>query len=80
MKLPNIPLDKQAHMFSGMALALTIGIFFSPFWGFFAAIVAGIAKEAWDKAGHGTPDAMDMIATMVGGVAAFVVFMIKDML
>lgn len=79
MKLPTVPIDKQAHFYSGMALALTIGIFFSPFWGFLAAIVAGIAKEVWDKAGQGTPDAMDMVATMVGGVAAFAVFMIKDM-
>lgn len=78
MKLPKLPLDKQAHFFSGMALAFTVGLFFDPLWGVIAAMGAGIAKEVWDKAGHGTPDALDMMATIMGGIAAFVVFMITE--
>ena len=69
-----IALDKQAHFFSGMALAFTVGLFSDPLWGFLAAMAAGIAKEAWDMSGRGTPDALDMMATLSGGIAAFVVF------
>lgn len=69
-----IPIDKQAHFFSGMALAFTVGLFSDPLWGFLAAMAAGIAKEVWDMSGRGTPDALDMMATLGGGIAAFVVF------
>ena len=69
-----ISLDKQAHFFSGMALAFTVGLFSDPLWGFLAAMAAGIAKEVWDMSGRGTPDALDMMATLGGGIAAFVVF------
>ena len=75
-----IPLDKQAHFYSGVALAFAIGILIDPMWGLIAAGLAGAAKEAWDRLGHGTPDWMDLAATISGGVAAFVVFMIKDSL
>lgn len=69
-----ISLDKQAHFFSGMALAFTVGLFSDPLWGFLAAMAAGIAKEVWDMSGRGTPDALDMMATLSGGIAAFVMF------
>lgn len=72
MKMPDI--DKQAHFFSGMALAFTVGLFSDPLWGFLAAMGAGIAKEAWDMSGRGTPDALDMMATIMGGITAFAVF------
>ncbi len=75
-----IPIDKQAHFYSGAALCFAVGILAAPFYGFLAAVAAGVAKEVWDKAGNGTPDALDMMATLGGGIAAFVVFMIKDML
>ncbi len=69
-----IPVDKQAHFYSGAALCFAIGLFFDPLWGFLAAMAAGIAKEAWDMSGHGTPDALDMMATIIGGIVAFIVF------
>ena len=63
-----------------MALAFTVGLFFDPLWGVIAAMGAGIAKEAWDMSGRGTPDALDMLSTMLGGVAAFVVFQVAFLL
>ena len=72
-----IPLDKQSHFYSGMALAFTVGLFSEPLWGFLAAMAAGILKEAWDMSGRGTPDALDMMATLGGGIAAFVVFYVE---
>lgn len=69
MKMPDI--DKQAHFFSGMVLAFTVGLFSDPLWGFLAAMSAGVAKEAWDMSGRGTPDALDMMSTITGGIAGF---------
>lgn len=62
-----IPIDKQAHFWWGMAISavtypLGIGTAI-----FFAAAL-GAAKELWDRAGHGTPDAKDWAVTALGGV------------
>lgn len=69
MKMPDI--DKQAHFFFGMAICLSFALFTSPLIGFLVAMGAGIAKEAWDMSGRGTPDALDMMATIMGGIAGF---------
>lgn len=37
-----------------------------------AGTVVGLAKEAWDQAGHGDPDAGDAYATSLGGAAGAV--------
>lgn len=62
-----IPIDKQLHFFSGMALA---GLA-SPF-GLLTAIVIvlviAVAKELRDSLGYGTPDAWDAGATICGGM------------
>ena len=73
-----IPIDKQAHFYSGAALCFAVGILTAPFYGFLAAAAVGVAKEVWDKAGHGTPDVLDMLATIGGGIAAFVVFAVSS--
>ena len=75
-----IPIDKQAHFYSGAALCFAVGILTTPFYGFLAAVAAGVAKEVWDMSGRGTPDALDMLSTMLGGVAAFVVFQVAFLL
>ena len=53
-----IAVDKQAHFYSGAAPCFAVGILAAPFYGFLAAVAAGVAKEVWDKAGHGTPYAV----------------------
>lgn len=38
-----------------------------------AAVIAGIAKEVVDAQGYGTPEVMDAIATVMGGIAITVI-------
>lgn len=37
-------------------------------WGLLAVVVAAVGKELWDAQGHGTPDRVDALATVIGGV------------
>jgi hypothetical protein len=59
-------LDKQAHFFAGAAIAATVALYLNPAWGLAAGILAGLAKELYDRAGYGTPDFKDFIATALG--------------
>lgn len=77
-----IPLDKQAHFFSGYALSLTVALIFGAQCGALVAIGAGVAKEVYDyfhKEFH-TPDVYDFLATALGGIVAAVVFTLFDKL
>jgi hypothetical protein len=81
MNLLAIPLDKQAHMWSGMAVCYTVALLArlalpdhaANLVGLCAAVLAGALKEwAWDKAHPltNTVDANDFWATALGGAAA----------
>jgi hypothetical protein len=59
-------LDKQAHFFAGAAIAATIALYLNPALGLVAGILAGLAKELYDRAGYGTPDLKDFLATAAG--------------
>lgn len=61
-----MPTDKLLHLLVGIAIAavlypldiyVTLG----------AVVVAAVGKELWDARGHGTPEVLDAVATMVGG-------------
>ena len=66
-----IPIDKQAHFYAGFGIAMAIGIY-SPLAGFCLSVIAGAAKEAYDKySGTGTPDGADFAATVIGGVLGY---------
>lgn len=62
-----IPIDKIAHTLAGAAIAATL----LP-WGvipaLLAVVIAAVGKEVWDAQGHGTPDRIDALATVIGGV------------
>ena len=62
-----IPIDKITHTLAGAAIAAAL----LP-WGvipaLLAVIVAAFGKEVWDAQGHGTPDRIDALATVIGGV------------
>lgn len=60
------PIDKQAHFWWGWAISVTV-IPMGLWYGIFFAGFLGVAKELWDREGHGTPDAYDAIATLCGG-------------
>lgn len=61
------PLDKLLHTLAGAAIAAAM----MP-WGVIpavlAVVVAGAGKEVWDAQGHGTPDHIDALVTVIGGV------------
>lgn len=71
----NIPLDKQAHFFSGAALALALG-YVIPAWAAFVIVLcAGAAKEVYDhyhQLTH-TADWYDLLATSSGGLVGSVI-------
>ena len=60
-------LDKITHTFAGAAIAAAL----LP-WGIIpavlAVVVAGVGKEVWYAQGHGTPDQVGALATVIGGV------------
>lgn len=67
--IKNIPLDKQAHFWAGMAIyGLTVAVF-PMFYAMLPVLLAAIGKELWDKRTH-APDWMDAAATAAGGVVA----------
>lgn len=66
-----IPLDKAFHFLAGWAIAATFQS--TPFIAASLVAAAGIGKEIWDKRGHGTPELMDVVATLLGGIAGLVV-------
>ena len=63
--MPSI--DKITHTLAGAAIAAAL----LP-WGvipaLLAVVVAAVGKELWDAHGHGTPDRIDALATVIGGV------------
>lgn len=59
-------MDKQAHFFAGAAIASVVALYADPLYGLAAGIVAGALKEIRDRAGFGTPDFKDFIATALG--------------
>ena len=70
--------DKQLHFLGGIVLALAFGLFLGAWVGLTAAIIAGIAKELYDMTGRGTPDVMDAVATIVGGLVGFTLILISQ--
>lgn len=60
-------IDKITHTLAGAAIAAAL----MP-WGvipaMIAVVVAAVGKEFWDAQGHGTPDRIDALATVAGGV------------
>ena len=60
-------LDKTAHFLAGSAIASTVALYSGDaVLGFCAGLAAGMAKEVYDLAGFGTPDAADLLATVAG--------------
>ena len=60
-------LDKIAHTMAGAALAAAL-LPWGAITALLAVIVAAVGKEVWDAQGHGTPDRIDTLVTVIGGV------------
>ena len=69
----NIQVDKQKHLLAGLALAIIAGLLFCPRIGLAAAAVIGALKEiVWDwLLKKGTPELLDFVATVAGGVIGY---------
>jgi len=75
-----IPLDKQAHFWSGLALMLSASLFFGWGIGLCITVVAGLAKEWFDSLGYGTPDVWDIVATLSGSILGAILYLVKSYL
>lgn len=62
--------DKLAHFLAGSSI-----VAFSLPFGFELALslcaLAAVGKEMWDHYNNGTPDVLDAVATLVGGVSLY---------
>ena len=67
--------DKKKHFWAGLALSLLAGLLFCPLTGLAAAAVVGALKEIiWDwLLKKGTPEFLDFVATVAGGVLGAVI-------
>ena len=63
-----MPADKLLHILVGIAIAAAVAPF-GAVPAFFAVLVAAIGKELYDSTGRGTPELLDAVATVAGGVA-----------
>ena len=70
-----MPKDKKLHILAGIALAIIAGLLFCPLIGLATAAVVGALKEIiWDwLLKKGTPELLDFVATVAGGVLGAVI-------
>lgn len=66
--------DKFLHVAAGAVIAGSAAWIGYPLTGVILAAAAGVAKEAWDMRGNGTPELADFIATLVGAIAGALCF------
>lgn len=62
-----IATDKITHTLAGAAIAAAM-LPFGVIPAMLAVVMAAVGKELWDAQGHGTPDRIDALATVIGGV------------
>jgi len=60
-------LDKITHALAGAAIAAAL-LPFGLIPALMAVVIAAVGKELWDAQGHGTPDHIDALVTVIGGV------------
>ena len=59
--------DKFLHLACGLIIATCGAILANPLVGFGCSIIAGLAKELYDKWDYGIFDIPDLLATIEGG-------------
>jgi hypothetical protein len=67
--------DKLKHAIAGVALSILAGLFAYPMFGLLIAAAVGALKEIiWDwLLKKGTPELLDFVATVAGGVLGAVI-------
>jgi hypothetical protein len=73
--------DKLLHILAGMAVASWSATGWPTLWWLpiTAAVIAGAAKELYDRTGRGTVDRWDFIATTLGGAVVWGALLIKTL-
>jgi len=68
--IDNVPKDKLYHFIAGAAITGVFAAFpcLAP-WAFVAGVVAGAAKEVYDKFGKGDASWWDFAATVIGALS-----------
>lgn len=70
-----IPQDKANHFIAGVLL-FAVGHFISVPVGIFLAVAYAVGKEMWDYAsGKGTPEIMDAVYTIAGGMVGYICYL-----
>ena len=71
----SVPKDKVMHFCAGLALSILAGLLLCPLIGLATAAVVGALKEIiWDwLLKKGTPELLDFVATVAGGVLGAVI-------
>ena len=63
-----MPTDKLLHILAGIAIAATVAPF-GAVPAFLAVLIAAIGKELYDSTGRGTPELLDAVTTIAGGLS-----------
>ena len=68
-------MDKLLHFTIGLIVSLIAGALYTPVFGLLGAVLSGAWKEIiWDKVlSRGTPEILDFVATVAGGVLGAVI-------
>ena len=72
-----ISIDKITHFFVSYAMILTLTLFIGIVPSVVITLITGMAKELYDKHDYGLFSWPDLIADMLGILAAIVVILIK---
>lgn len=64
--------DKVLHFAAGFIIATVSALMFPAGVTALLVLAAAVGKEIFDKFRHGKPDAMDVVATIAGGIAGYI--------
>ena len=73
-------LHKQLRILAGLSLMLSVSLFFGWGIGLCLAVVAILAKEWFDSLSQGTPDILDIVATLSGSILGAILYLVKSYL
>jgi len=73
-------LHKQLRILAGLSLMLSVSLFFGWGIGLCIAVAAILAKEWFNSLSHGTPDILDIVATLSGSILGAILYLVKSYL
>jgi len=73
-------LHKQLRILAGLSLMLSVSLFFGWGIGLCIAVATILAKEWYDSLSLGTPDILDIVATLSGSILGAILYLVKSYL